>query len=1603
MSILVDCTIVTIMETQGRSDSTVKFPLCHEMRDLVDEILHVPWDVRDTSSSSSGSLSPRAPLADISSELQHFNILEKDDLFQTASKCVKTDGNIKKIVELETEKYKDAFRNNSEKVIIGYGPGIEENRPKWNVHNENTEKIVVNTELKAQEYMWSVTNNESGTDEGICRFEREKCESKLDNNHKKIVMISEAGEEECQEPSKLRALDHSTAVLGVGREDWEGRMQGDNKEMDVTFSETDKREYERTTVSGNMENIELVSGVVTGGSVRCVTEEGAEDNAEDTEYPASVSRTGSPHRRTIAAGDRGAVPQCVGTLGFFHMQPETEQVVWGSRRASDRDPSISAPEIYHRADISAAHSCGNVEQAIISSVINAVRKYIYTENIYRNISPVSLNNANVKQYRVPPDMIDVEIKTNVEDENEQIVAVVTGISSIVDQLYTNPTLNVASPEESTSNEYYVISDENELISAINGNSTITVGLNVASEQPTVSVGDVRVDIHIVVGDRMISPITEPPNNEGISDEAFSGADCINVSVKDAVDVTEDLSKTENVHFGDEIVSVSDDILIRIRSAAKYVQTDSVSNSDNESVSDESCALKKIPFVSIDKCVQTDYLSLSPCEQKVGVYKTDTSVSLCDVNIIGTHIVDKDCNQTDVRSVLPFSGTNDLVEVLEHAQSFSVNDYSDEREEITGISNNSEPSSTSSSARNQFPRVVSSLVSADEATVTQTDGVSVSAENLYGTEHLSGLRMNYADSINVESDGCRTASAGEEVQELTEGLSCTLQVLTYRDRLFPPLCSSCLLPQSVARVRQGGTRVHNSAQIKSDSAGDHVTFLGHGEDNLLNVCDNVLEPKYSVDRGLDKLPIYQYRDIVQTPVKYYHRQLRNDTESGSCSLTAAQSSTVPEDITSLLCQPLYGDYNVRNGSGATWYTDVSSRRPLDLTSSNDNLGVPHRCRQGEEMGSHYSTQESEESETDRCHTDSVGGEEETTNTDGENAVLEVTKEGAVTIITNITDADLKDVSLSTKSDCATINTDLGLINMGMSNTGMRLNNYDSSMTTEAMNTYLTDVALNTATINNDLKCYRLNSTDEAANGIDETNTGQRNVPSATCDTNETSDVENKNVELSSTASGAATSKPIVPTTIEQLIGATRSYNRRNISFPFIDENEDNAANEDTAVAMTTRDNIRLDIDRCVASFQRDHMLDTLSASGGRGIRYESAPEENDLSKSKDMGHIGAVTVPHSDKETQTAVDLSAIITSKEAMRNAVDKETQTKAVNKDIDVTEATPTKQTECTEAHGASEKATTEMATETKQRIEEEGTKLDMCVRHPCAAPRSTASPVSTADERRTSSGDIGSEAAHDGTICAAADSSEQYAPESGRAEESRNAVPRDQAPVHRASDAAVPRDTVSAVGNRCCDAMRQKNKTNDNDAAPADKPVIIANGGTSTEAASGAANDCNGHVNNHHHHSTARSILKSVLKRTGNGGHHKKTPGSKAAPVPVPPPPPLQQPPPPQNQPAPKKKHRVQFDESKNKFFDADYVILIREEDDEEEEEEDEEGEEEEMEDEEEVCTCGASAEVGRLLPPIVGMVKTPPPAGCGRPIQPPGGAVQVLLRTPGTCSHV
>jgi len=857
-------------------------------------------------------------------------------------------------------------------------------------------------------------------------------------------------------------------------------------------------------------------------------------------------------------------------------------------------------------------------------------------------------------------------------------------------------------------------------------------------------------------------------------------------------------------------------------------------------------------------------------------------------------------------------------------------------------------------------------------------------------------------ISAEGEGHKTISVDEEGRLLREGLACTLQVLTYRDQLFPPLCLSCLLPQSATSIRQGGARVHSSAQVKRQSFSDHVTVPELSEHTLLGDQDSDL----GQEGALVRLPSVE--DYRPGALSAYHSTVKGAERSKVSTaghLNGVRNSEITGNITSLLYQPHYGDYHVAKNTDVARekMPDVSPRKPLDPTSGGDNVRMSLECLHGDKMGNLYSTAESEDAETCQGHADSGGREAEAPDADGRCVALNVTNDNAVRT-EDTRDVDVKSFNIYFTSDCTAIHTNL--INMDVKSDENILNSDGATTYTKAMDADNLNVTLRVRRDRTNTDDCQLSSTnDDETDGLSERAYSEHknalNVAYDAESAKKTSGVNNRNAELRLTGDCAVTR--VIPTTIEQLIGATHSNSSSNTSFAFTEDKEDDAVNEASAVAMTTRDNIRLDIDRCEASFQRHHVPDKLDALGGRVINHSTTPGGNDLSKREDMGHQGAVEVHSSNKETQTALNMSTITTT-EATRKTVDKETQTKAVAYESGdyKEEAKPTGQAQRTDEQGGLEKSTTEGATETRQRTEEK-IKVAAIESHPYTAPSTSASPVSTGDKRRTSSGDTGSEAARDGTNCAATGSSEQEAPERGRAIENSIPVPRDQAPVHRASDAAVPRDTLSAVGNRCGDAMRQKNKANDNDATPADvKAVIIANGGTTAEAASGAANDCNGHVNNHHHHhSTARSILKSVLKRTGSGGHHKKNPGGKATAVPAPPPPPQQQPPPTQNQPVPKKKHRVQFDESKNKFFDADYVILIREEEGEEEEEEDEEGEEEEeLEDEEEVCTCGASAEMGRLRPPIVGAVRAPPPAGCRRPMQPPGGAVQVLPRTPGTC---
>jgi hypothetical protein len=1496
----------------------------------------------------------------MSSELYDFNVEEADDSVPEASKHGEVGNNIKQAVELKEEEYHGTFTNeNPQKAKVSYCYETGEDIGK--AQKENFETLVI-TGLEEKEHNWPIKENNLEPGADIYVFETEECKGRSQKVSEKAVVNIKAKKSEYEGLNEVRGVVPAAVVSEIDTESCERPVQEDNKATCRTFSEVWKIGHEMMTEGKNMENAEFSSRTDAEGALHAVTEQPAEDNAVDIEYPTSVSNMRGPHRRTMVAEDGGAGLLCVGTHRFFHMQPETEQVVWGSRQALDRDPSISSSGMYRAVDISASDSCVKASNYINVGYMGA----------------------------------------NLDGRNENTNAGNTRTSSSAQELYTTPSLSFSALETNTDNEYQIVNGGNE---SVDTESVITVGLNA---QPVVGVGEVKVEIHIVVGKRTVSPIKESSNTEAVSvrtpckgteDEACSSA-----SSRDALDIAENLSETGVVCFGDEMVSVGSDTSVRTCSAEKCVQTDICANY-NEMFSAGNGALRIAQPVSADKFVQTGCLSVLQCEQPIVMYHTESLDIARNLNPTGAHSVDEDSDKTNVFSALSFAEISDMVTCPEQTQSVSDNEYSD-REEITGISNNSVSIESESS---KLSSGVGSLSSSDEWAATQPDVFSASAEETDGIEQFKCGPLDHAESISprsrlisAEGEGCWTTSVEEEGRLMREGLSCALQVLTYRDQLFPPLCPSCLLPQSAAGIHQGGAWVHNSAQVKRQSFSGHVTVLEQSELTFLGVQDDDLEQKYTSER------LQSVEDCsagTLSTCQSTHKGEGHAHPSTAAHVTGVKNSEITENITSLLCQPRYGDYNVAKNDDVTREKtpDISSRKQLDPTSSGDNVRMSFESRHGNEMGNLYSIAESEDVETCQGHSDNDGGEAEATDADRRSVALKATSDSVIRI-QNRMDMDLKSVNINFTSGCEAINT--GLINMGVKSDGKSLTSDGATTYTKAMDADNVNVMLSVSKDRTSTHDCQLSSTNDEETGrpSERACAEQKDTLNVTYDAEiaqKISGVDDKNAELRLTGDCAVTC--IIPTTIEQLIGATDSNNRSNISFPFTEDKEDEAVNEASAVAITTRDDIRLDIDRCEASLQRHHVPDKLSALGGRVINHRTTPGGNDLSKGEDMGHQGPVEVHSSNKETQTAANMSTI-TTREATRKTVDKETQTKAVAYEGgDVKEeAKPTKEAQRTKAQGDSEKSTTEEATETKQRVEE---KIEVAAveSHPYTAPSTTASPVSTANKRRASSGDTGSEAVRDGTNCAATGSSEQEAPKRGRAAENISPVPRDQAPVHRASDAAVPRDTLSAEGNRCGDAMRQKNKTNDNDATSADvKAVIIANGGTTTEAASGAANDCNGHVNNHHHHhSTARSILKSVLKRTGSGGHHKKNTGGKVTAVPAPPPPPQQQPPPAQNQPGPKKKHRVQFDESKNKFFDADYVILIREEEGEEEEEEDEEGEEEEeLEDEEEVCTCGASAEMGRLRPPIVGAVRAPPPAGCRRPMQPPGGAVQVLPRTPGTC---
>jgi hypothetical protein len=1575
-----------------------KLPPSHEMRDLVDELLVEPWDTRDSSPSSSDSLSPMAPLADMSSELEDFSREGADNLFQGTLINVELCEGIKEAAELEKEEYYGIIKNKySQSIVFNVSSETEENKRKI-PQEENSENVLMVTDLEENKYRWIIKNNEmTGAPYDV--------EDKLQSNPDRAVAILKAEEGDFQTSTAVRVLDQDVVITGVDAEDCEGETgaQGGNKEWTGTFSGEQGKASEGTGEIVNLENEEFLSEVATERSLCAVTEEGKEDNEADTEYPASVSNMRGPHRRTMAAEDAGAGSQRVGTHGFLHMQPETEQAVGGLRRAPDRDHSVSVSGMYH----SAARICVSVEQAITTNDIDEVHK-----------------------------------GTELEGRDENVSAGNSERSSSVNQVYTTTPAGVVALETNMSNEY-------EAASGVNTDAALKVGLDLSGSQPVTNAGELRVEIHIVVGDTATSPVKEFSEAEAVTVRA-PRKEIRETSVRGALDVTDNLSQTEAIYFGDEVLRAGRDILTETCSAEKCVQTDDVSIPYTGSVDDKG-VLRTMQSVSANKFVQTDHVCAPPYTEHDILDTEESSVSVRDLNIIGALTLQEDSDKTSVLSDLSFERTNDTTK---QNQSVSANEYCNCKEETNGdnrsfVSAGSERTKISAGDSNHFSLVVGSLVSVDDSTIKQLHADSVSVKEAGVTEQFSGSSLNHFEAISVGStfvSGANgkfaTASVGEEGRLVREGLACTLQVLTYRDQLFPPLCPSCLLPQSAASVRPDSTRVHNSVQLKSDAVGDHVTFLGGNEAPLLCHHNYGLKPECTVarlpsvkDHEYDNLSTYQHTGGVQGPVNVPIQDdphgVKYDKVSSSRCQPRAQDSDVPGDITS----HLYAAYDRAKSSDVTRKEspDGSSIKSPDPTSSGDNVRVPNEYRQSHEMGNLYSTVESEDGENCRCLNHSV--DDEVTDPDGENVKLNITSSNGITI-THEMNVELENAGLSFTSDCATTNTDL--TDTQVKNVERGSNSDGAMSNTEAMDYGRVNVLLSkrnddadTDTTEGELKQSELIlGNDDATDMTVETLCKDQNIVALSENRDKEISTDNRNVGLSPTR-GCATTH-VVPITLEQLIGATHSNNKSNTRFPFIDDNEDDAVHETNAVAMTTRDSIRLDIDRCEAGFKPDRVPREVGASRGRRMRYETICVE-----SEDMGRAGSVNVRSCDKETQTAQTAVDVLTV--AVRKPVHRETQTKAAANeradDVDEakskrrggrvegegylieaieveavtegggnTEVTKsTKQTECIE--GGLDKGT-EKATKTEEGNEDE-VKVATAKNHLCTAPSMTASPVSTANEQYTSSGDTGSVAARDGINCAAAGSSEQDAPESGRAAANSSLVPRDQAPVQRASDAAVPRDAASLVGNRCGDAMRQKNKTNDNDATPVDvKSVIIANGGTNTETASGAANDCNGHVNNHHHHhSTARSILKSVLKRTGSGGHHKKTPGGKAAPLPAPPRPPQQQPSPPQNQPAPKKKHRVQFDESKNKFFDADYVILVREEGEEGEEEDEEREEvEEEVDDEEEeeVCTCGASVEMGRMRVPIVGAVRTPPPAGCRRPMQPPGGAVQVLLKTPGTFRH-
>ncbi|XP_069698863.1 uncharacterized protein [Periplaneta americana] len=1483
----------------------------HEMRDLVDELLNAPWDSRDSTSSSSDSLSPRAPLADleamvndeeeeISQERGQEKVREDNTSDTNAHQTQFQNSNGKKAVTTaETEE------GSSEEIVQSefIGETITASEEEDEMQYDSSINIISVSVIRKSEQQKVADNAHIEISESERKKYRTDIHTASNVNAAAISMTSKrefhkTRENEELERSKIFNIDEIECLTNVSDDSSDevlgifSKKKGCNYNVgennDSSIAEVKLKQALVVTPENNVLEAKTKESECIMVKEECLLKERAEINFElerklmKEEKVEEIVMTTEEHKKghqgtakgenvvmdseflprrslvsiecpetvsgTMAAEDRGAR---VGTRGgdFLRMQPETEQAARGSRRSPDRElAGMLQPHLISTTKASAGVSVQSEEECGGSGVtLSAVQ---HSPSLGVNIDNGSGSACvNGTEYNVVP--------------------------------------SAEALEEST------LAGESEWINATGCTSAFTIGLSVGTAE--VSAGEVKVEIHVFVGDRPV-----------------------NASVNDVVEAEDGLTRTPNV---------------------------------------ESCVQRDDVSVTSDKVVQTDSRIVAlPPEKSISVHRTDVSVSAGDLDVIGALIVDDDFRVLGVLSL----------------------------RDAVSVSEESSPASVSAALRKGLAstlRVLRPLSPPRCQTCHRPRQYAIGtrlARKLEPGQHAMGTLYSVEEPLRDDGSivtwaGAYDCSAGDAGPVLSSGGAAAV----IADLALDAALTEDDVTSSDHVVARGNT-VNKSTQTEGLILWNASGAQGPSETPVFVVAAEQSEiPDLADSPGF----------VAATGPNYTPEFVTTGLCDKSGFVVAEELSDIPAFVTDAVVSgtpELVATAGLSDISGFAAEAGLSDTPGFEVEAGvSDTLGFVATAELSDKSGLVLEARLSDTpgfvaevglSDIPRFVTtaglsDTSGfvteaGQSGTPGFVAEAGVSDTAElrdrsefrvatglnniPGFVTIAgINDTNVAVNVVEESTTQESGPVTTVIekqGAVTEGESDTQKVLiteaGDAQEAITAVALSNTKAILTVEKATVTPAVVRAGLGDIDEAEKTAEISNRQKAVVAkvsdkqkSVTVGVSDSQVPAGVNV-IQKTAIEHPTSDTQLPVA-ESGVAAENNTTIEN-EVTILSDVQDIIVVNNAANDMSDRDGY-IAVNNVVSD--RKWIMEPYTVSGVSGER-ENMRENSRVEPVEWAVDTGNVTVVN-DTETENATELD------DFQGTVTDNVSGTEGTI-DTNKTTASDIQRTTILKRGSDTEEAITTGVCDTE---------VVMVVDDIEGAMTATAhEPAARVSTRRNGGGA----------------SLEPGAAPSGRTEASR--VPGECRDV--------PRDPAQSSGNRCGDAMRQKNKPSDSDATD----VVV-------EAAAGAAPDCNGHVN--HHHSTARSILKSVLKRTGSGGHHKKGGGKAPVPAPVPPPPP----PPPQ--PAPqKKKHRVQFDESKNKFFDADYVILIREEEEEEEEEEDleEDEEDEEMEeDEEEICTCGASAEMGRMRPPVVGAVRTPlvgmPPPATRRIVQPPGGAVQVL----------